>query len=95
MVELSNTWLTSTVQRTLVNTDTILLWLCHAIEPLECNRIEFENDVNNTRSHAAIANLEAVGEGIRRQHMVPGRRIRITAVVNIIRADRNSTTSPP
>jgi N-acetyltransferase len=88
VVEIGNTWLAPSFQRTPVNTDTKHLLLRHAFETLECNRVEFKTDANNTQSRAAIANLGAVEEGIRRQHMVvPGGRIRDSAVFSIIRAE--------
>ncbi len=86
MVEIGNTWLTPRYQRTPLNTDTKLLLLRHAFENLNCNRIEFKTDANNAKSRAAIANIGAKEEGIRRQHMiVPGGRVRDSAVYSIIR----------
>lgn len=87
-VEIGNTWLSPAYQRTPVNTDTKLLLLRHAFEVLGCNRVEFKTDANNAQSRAAIANLGALEEGIRRQHMVvPGGRIRDSAVFSIVRGE--------
>jgi N-acetyltransferase len=87
-VEIGNTWLAPKYQRTPLNTDTKHLLLRHAFEDLGCNRVEFKTDANNAQSRAAIANLGAVEEGIRRQHMVvPGGRVRDSAVFSIIRAE--------
>lgn len=88
MVEIGNTWLAPQYQRTPVNTDTKHLLLRHAFETLGCNRVEFRTDANNAQSRAAIANLGALEEGIRRQHMVvPGGRVRDSAIFSIIRAE--------
>jgi RimJ/RimL family protein N-acetyltransferase len=88
VVEIGNTWLTPRFQRTPVNTDTKHLLLRHAFEVLDCNRVEFKTDANNTQSRAALANLGAVEEGIRRRHMiVPGGRVRDSAVFSIIREE--------
>ena len=86
VVEIGNTWLSPDYQRTPVNTDTKHLLLRHAFEILGCNRVEFKTDANNAQSRAAIANLGA--EGIRRRHMiVPGGRVRDSAVFSIIREE--------
>lgn len=88
VVEIGNTWLRPDYQRTPVNTDTKHLLLGHAFEVLGCNRVEFKTDANNAQSRAAIANIGATEEGVRRQHMVvPGGRIRDSAVFSIIRAE--------
>lgn len=88
VVEIGNTWLSPAYQRTPVNTDTKLLLLRHAFEALGCNRVEFKTDANNSQSRAAIANLGALLEGVRRQHMVvPGGRVRDSAVFSIIRGE--------
>ena len=88
VVEIGNTWLSPRFQRTPVNTDTKHLLLRHAFEVLDCNRVEFKTDGNNAQSRAALANLGAVEEGIRRQHMiVPGGRVRDSAVFSIIRQE--------
>lgn len=87
-VEIGNTWLAPRYQRTPFNTDTKHLLLGHAFETLKCNRVEFRTDVNNAQSRAAITNLGAMEEGIRRQHMVvPGGRIRDSAIFSIIRTE--------
>lgn len=88
VVEIGNTWLSPDYQRTPVNTDTKHLLLRHAFEILGCNRVEFKTDANNAQSRAAIANLGAIEEGIRRRHMiVPGGRVRDSAVFSIIREE--------
>ena len=88
MVEIGNTWLAPKYQRTPLNTDTKHLLLRHAFEALGCNRVEFRTDAKNVQSRAAITNLGAVEEGIRRQHMVvPGGRVRDSAIFSIVRAE--------
>jgi N-acetyltransferase len=88
VVEIGNTWLCPQYQRTPVNTDTKHLLLRHAFETLKCNRVELKTDANNAQSRSAIANIGAVEEGIRRQHLiVPGGRVRDSAVFSIIRSE--------
>jgi N-acetyltransferase len=87
-VEIGNTWLAPEFQRTPVNSDTKHLLLRHAFETLGCNRVEFKTDANNAQSRAAIANIGALEEGIRRQHMVvPGGRVRDSTIFSIISAE--------
>jgi N-acetyltransferase len=88
VVEIGNTWLTPRFQRTPVNTDTKHLLLGHAFETLGCNRVAFKTDANNAQSRAAISNIGAVVEGIRRQHMIiPDGRVRNSAIFSIVRSE--------
>lgn len=85
VVEIGNTWYAPAYQRTPVNTESKYLLLRHAFEVWDCIRVEFKTDANNAQSRAAIANVGAVEEGIRRHHLiVPGGRIRDSAMFSII-----------
>ncbi len=53
---------------TVVNPETKLLLLRHALEDLGYGRVKIQTDAVNTRSQAAIAKLGAQREGVLRRH---------------------------
>ena len=79
------TWLSSSSQRTPINTEAKLLMLEHAFEHWQCVRVEFITDVLNEQSRAAILRLGAKQEGVLRSHMImPNGRIRDSVCFSII-----------
>jgi RimJ/RimL family protein N-acetyltransferase len=87
-LEIGWTWLTSSHQRTVANTEAKLLLLAHAFETLGMNRVEFKTDVLNERSRRAIERLGAIEEGTFRQHVVTASgRVRDTIYFSIIAAE--------
>jgi RimJ/RimL family protein N-acetyltransferase len=85
-LEIGNTWLRASAQRTAANTECKLLLMGHAFDALGCNRVEFITDVLNERSRVAILRLGATQEGVLRHHMVmPGGRVRDSAVFSLLR----------
>jgi RimJ/RimL family protein N-acetyltransferase len=87
-VAIGYTWLSKSVQRTAVNTESKLLLLTHAFEYWKCNRIELITDLLNEQSRAAILRLGAKEEGILRSHMImPNGRIRDSVCFSIIREE--------
>jgi N-acetyltransferase len=84
-LEIGWSWITSSFQRTVVNTETKLLLLTHAFEVLGVNRVEFKTDVLNTKSRDALIRLGAVEEGIFRKHLVTASgRVRDTIYFSVI-----------
>ncbi len=84
-LEIGSTWLSSSVQRTAVNTEAKYLLLRHAFEHLGCLRVEFLTDALNEQSRNAIARLGATYEGLLRCHMVmPDGRFRDSACYSIV-----------
>src|SRR5439155_13599422 len=65
-VEIGGTQLGKRWWRTGVNTEAKLLLLRRAFEELGAERVEWQTDVRNTRSQAAIERLGARREGVRR-----------------------------
>ncbi len=91
-LEIGWTWLTSSHQRTMANTETKLLLLTHAFETLEMNRVEFKTDALNEQSRRAIKRLGAIEEGTFRQHVVTASgRVRDTVYFSIIAAEWPAT----
>ena len=85
-VAIGYTWLSSSAQRTAINTESKLLLLTHAFEEWQYNRVEFITDVLNEQSRAALVRLGAKQEGILRSHLVlPNGRIRDSVVYSIIK----------
>jgi len=84
-VEIGNTFLAKSAQRTTVNTQAKLLMLSYAFDELNFNRVEFLTDYLNKKSRAAILNLGAKQEGILCNHMVmPDGRVRDSVLFSII-----------
>lgn len=87
-VEIGNTWLSASAQRTAINTEAKLLLLTHAFEQWQCIRVELVTDVLNTVSRAAIVRLGAREEGVFRSHMLmPDGRHRDSVFHGIIASD--------
>lgn len=82
------TWLSSSAQRTAVNTECKLLLLSHAFEHWNCVRVELITDALNEQSRAAILRLGAKQEGILRNHMImPNGRLRDSVCFSIIKGE--------
>jgi N-acetyltransferase len=87
-VAIGYTWISKSVQRTAVNTESKLLMLAHAFEHWQCNRVELLTDVLNRQSQTAILRLGAKEEGILRSHMImPDGRVRDSVCFSIIKAE--------
>jgi len=87
-IEIGNTFLGATWQRTRINTEAKLLMLMYAFEGLDLNRVEFVTDYLNTPSRNAILRLGAKQEGVLRNHIVmPDGRIRDSVLFSIIKSE--------
>jgi RimJ/RimL family protein N-acetyltransferase len=89
-VEIGGTWLSSSAQRTPINTEAKLLLLTHAFETWEAHRVALATDARNSRSRAAISRIGASFEGELRNHRwsyAPGEQgqPRTTAIFSIVR----------
>jgi len=69
-VEIGFTFLGSSWQKSVINTEAKFLMLTHAFETLGLNRVELLTDYLNADSRKAILRLGAKEEGIVRNHMV-------------------------
>jgi RimJ/RimL family protein N-acetyltransferase len=67
-VEIGGTMIGRPWWRTGVNTEAKLLLLQHAFEALGVERVEWQTDIRNERSQAAIARLGATREGVLRRN---------------------------
>ncbi|EPJ54419.1 MAG: N-acetyltransferase GCN5 [Osedax symbiont Rs2] len=84
-IEIGNTFLAKTAQRTKINTQSKLLMLSYAFDQLNFNRVEFLTDYLNKKSRDAILNLGAKQEGILCNHMImPDGRVRDSVLFSII-----------
>ena len=84
-LEIGNTWLASTWQRTYANTEAKFLMLRFAFETLGCVRVQFTTDETNATSRAAILRLGAKQEGIvRNERIMPDGRKRNSVRFSII-----------
>jgi N-acetyltransferase len=84
-LEIGGTWVAPPWQRTVINTESKYLLLCHAFETLGCIRVEFKTDSLNEKSRTALARIGAVEEGTFRNHMVmPSGRLRHSVYYSII-----------
>ena len=87
-LEIGYTWLSSSAQRTKVNTEAKLLLLTHAFERLGSIRVEFVTDILNEQSRTAILRLGAKQEGVLRSHMImPSGRYRDSVCFSIIKSE--------
>ena len=68
VIEIGYTWLASTAQRTVINTETKFLLFQHAFEQMQMRRVELKTDLRNLRSQRAIERIGAIREGILRKH---------------------------
>ena len=66
VVDIGNTWLAASAQRTLVNTEAKLLMMTHAFEVWGVHRVAFQTDVRNKRSWLAIERIGGNLDGILR-----------------------------
>lgn len=69
-VEVGGTWISSSLWRTPVNSESKLLMLRNAFDAEGCERVQLQTDVRNLRSRRAIERLGAQREGVLRQHIV-------------------------
>jgi N-acetyltransferase len=84
-LEIGFTWISSSFQRSYVNTEAKLLQLWYAFEVLGCRRVEFKADAANIKSREAILRLGAKEEGYFRKHMLyPDGRNRDSVYFSII-----------
>jgi RimJ/RimL family protein N-acetyltransferase len=84
-VEIGHTWIAASWQRTFVNTEAKYLMLRFAFEVLGCIRVQFQTDVLNEPSQAAILRLGATPEGVaRHERIMPDGRKRDTMRFSII-----------
>ncbi len=87
-LEIGNTWLGKSWQRTGMNTEAKYLLLRHAFEELGAVRVQLKTDSRNVQSQTAIARLGAVREGVLRKHMlVRDGYIRDTVMFSIIEVE--------
>ena len=69
-LEIGNTWLGQSSQRTSINTETKFLLLTHAFEMMNMVRVQFMTDELNEKSRAAILRIGAREEGIIRHERI-------------------------
>jgi RimJ/RimL family protein N-acetyltransferase len=87
-VEVGGTWLDSAYWRTPVNTESKLLLLHHAFEIENVRRVQFQTDLRNQRSQAALARLGAVREGVLREDVrLPDGHFRSSVYYSIVRSE--------
>jgi RimJ/RimL family protein N-acetyltransferase len=67
-VEIGGTWLSSTAQRTPINSEAKLLLLTHAFDVWNAQRVAICTDARNDQSRRAIERLGATFEGVMRRH---------------------------
>ncbi len=67
-VEIGGTWLSSSAQRTPINTEAKLLLFTHAFEVWNVQRVAICTDARNEQSRRAIERLGAPLEGVLRRH---------------------------
>jgi len=87
-IEIGGTWLTSSAQRTGVNTEAKLLLLAHAFETWHVQRVAICTDARNLQSRRAIERIGAQLDGILRRHRpsfggMATNRLRDTAAYSI------------
>ena len=84
-LEIGHTWLSQSFQRSGINTEAKYPLLTYAFEVMECVRVQFTTDENNTRSRAAILRIGAQQEGIiRHERIMPDGRKRNSVRFSII-----------
>lgn len=86
-IEIGGTWLSSSAQRTGINTEAKYLLLTHAFEQYRVWRVAIVTDARNQRSRDAIERIGATFEGVLRNHRLradaPEPSARATAVFSI------------
>jgi RimJ/RimL family protein N-acetyltransferase len=76
-LEIGHTWLSSSAQRSGINTEAKYLLLSYAFEVMHCVRAQLTTDELNKRSRAAILHIGAKQEGIiRHERIMPDGRKR-------------------
>ncbi|MFD1987933.1 GNAT family N-acetyltransferase [Mesorhizobium newzealandense] len=84
-LEIGHTWLSSSAQRSGINTEAKYLLLTHAFEVMGCVRVQFTTDELNDASRAAILRIGAKQEGIvRNERIMPDGRKRNSVRFSII-----------
>ena len=84
-LEIGNTWLPSSWQKSFVNTEAKFRMLRHAFEELHCVRVQLTTDETNQKSRAAILRLGAKQEGIvRNERIMPDGRKRNSVRFSIV-----------
>lgn len=84
-LEIGNTWIARSWQRSFVNTEAKYLMLSHAFEDMACIRVQFTTDEINHPSRTAILRLGAQQEGIvRHERIMPDGRKRNAVRFSII-----------
>ncbi|MFB7305160.1 GNAT family N-acetyltransferase [Heyndrickxia sporothermodurans] len=87
-LEIGATWLSPTVWRTHINTESKYLLLKYCFEEMKTIRVQFKADQRNIRSQRAIERIGGVKEGILRNHMIlPDGYIRDTVYYSIIESE--------
>ncbi len=84
-MEIGHTWLSSSVQRSGINTEAKYLLLTYAFEAMQAVRVQFTTDELNEKSRAAILRIGAKQEGIvRHERIMPDGRKRNSVRFSII-----------
>lgn len=84
-LEIGHTWLSASMQRSVVNTEAKYLLLSHAFEAMQCVRVQFTTDELNEKSRAAILRIGAKQEGVvRHERIMPDGRKRNSVRFSII-----------
>jgi len=84
-LEIGNTYLAASAQRSGINAEMKLLLLRHAFEDLDCLRVEFRVHHLNIASRRAVERLGAQQDGILRAHRIlPDGTLRHTVVYSIL-----------
>lgn len=69
-MEIGHTWLSSSVQRSGINTEAKYVLLAYAFEAMQAVRVQFTTDELNEKSRAAILRIGAKQEGIVRHERI-------------------------
>ena len=84
-LEIGHTWLSSSFQRSSVNTEAKFLMLTYAFEVMHSVRVQFTTDELNEKSRTAILRIGAKQEGIvRNERIMPDGRKRNSVRFSII-----------
>ncbi|HEX8540703.1 MAG TPA: GNAT family protein [Pseudomonas sp.] len=84
-MEIGHTWLSTSAQRSGINTEAKYLLLEHAFEAMQAVRVQFTTDELNEKSRAAILRIGAIQEGIvRHERIMPDGRKRNSVRFSII-----------
>jgi RimJ/RimL family protein N-acetyltransferase len=87
-LEIGGTWYGKSYQHTKVNTECKYLLLTNAFEVLGCIRVQFKTDLRNQRSQTALERINALKEGVLRNHMIlPDGHVRDSVFYSIIASE--------